>query len=33
MKILALAGISTKDAILYQAASAEEQKNIQQEKQ
>ena len=32
-KILQLAGISTKDSVLYQAASAEEQKSIQQEKQ
>jgi len=32
-KILQLAGISTKDSVLYQAAAAEEQKSIQQEKQ
>jgi len=33
IKILQLAGISTKDSVLYQAAAAEEQKSIQQEKQ
>tara|TARA_R110000803_G_scaffold28158_4_gene65362 strand:+ start:1005 stop:1712 length:708 start_codon:yes stop_codon:yes gene_type:complete len=33
LKILALAGIMIKDAGLYQTASSEEQKNIQQEKQ
>ena len=33
IKILALAGITIKDATIYQAASTEEQKNIQQEKQ
>ena len=32
IKILQLAGISTKDSILYQAATAEDSKNIQQEK-
>jgi len=33
VKILQLAGISIKDSVLYQAAAAEEQKSIQQEKQ
>ena len=33
MKILALAGISIKDPTVYQAASAEENKSIQQQKQ
>ena len=33
MKTLALAGISIKDATIYQMASAEQQKNTQQEKQ
>ena len=33
LKILSLAGVSIKDAILYQAAEAAENKNIQQEKQ
>ena len=32
IKILALAGIAMKDAIIYQSASAEDTKNIQQEK-
>jgi len=32
IKILALAGVSIKDSQLYQIASAEDQKNIQQEK-
>ena len=32
IKILALAGIATKDAVLYQTASAEDNKNTQQEK-
>tara|TARA_R100000935_G_scaffold48080_1_gene72388 strand:- start:232 stop:912 length:681 start_codon:yes stop_codon:yes gene_type:complete len=32
IKILALAGVSMKDATIYQMASAEDQKNIQQEK-
>jgi hypothetical protein len=33
IKILGLAGITLKDALLYQAAGAEDNKNIQQEKQ
>ena len=33
LKILALFGISMKDSLLYQAAGAEDVKNIQQEKQ
>ena len=33
MKILALAGIAIKDATVYQAASTEETKSIQQQKQ
>ena len=32
IKILALAGIATKDPIVYQSATAEDNKNIQQEK-
>ena len=32
LKILALAGIAIKDPIIYQAANAEDQKNIQQQK-
>jgi len=32
LKILQLAGITLKDPSLYQAASAEENKNIQQQK-
>ena len=32
MKILSLAGISMKDAVLYQAAEQQDNKNIQQEK-
>ena len=32
VKVLALAGIATKDSSLYQAASTEDNKNIQQEK-
>ena len=32
VKILSLAGISTKDAVLYQAAEQQDNKNIQQEK-
>jgi len=33
IKILALAGIAIKDPSLYQVAGAEDNKNIQQEKQ
>ena len=33
IKILQLAGITLKDSVLYQVAGAEDNKNIQQEKQ